>query len=68
MGKKNAEAVTKVYVDYDGSASSMHAVKMLSYIFREYMNFNIRFFQIAAGDINEIAHLDEIKSWATMHF
>ena len=65
---KNAEPVAKVYVAYDGSASSMYAVKMFSYIFPEYMNFNIHFFQITAGDIDEIAHLDEIKSWATMHF
>ena len=65
---KNSEPVAKVYVAYDGSASSMYAVKMFSYIFPEYMNFNIHFFQITAGDIDEIVHLDEIKSWATMHF
>ena len=65
---KNAEPVTKIYVAYDGSASSMYAVKMFSYIFPEYMNLKIHFFQITTGDISEIAHLDEIKNWATMHF
>ncbi|MFM9910128.1 MAG: universal stress protein [Chitinophagaceae bacterium] len=65
---KNAEPIIKVYVAYDGSASSMYAVKMFSYIFPEYMNFNIHFFQIASGDTTEITHLDEIKSWAAMHF
>ena len=65
---KNAEPVAKVYVAYDGSASSMFAVKMFSYIFPEYMNFNIHLFQIASGDTTAITHLDEIKSWATKHF
>lgn len=65
---KNAAPVTKVYIAYDGSASSMYAVKMFSYIFPEYMNFTIHFFQITDGDIKEIAQLAEIKSWATMHF
>ena len=65
---KNAEPVAKVYVAYDGSPSSMYAVKMFSYIFPEYMNFNIHFFQIASGDTIAITNLDEIKCWANKHF
>lgn len=65
---KNAEPFNKIFVAYDGSASSMYAVKMFSYIFPEYINFNVHFFQITDGEIDEIAHLGEIKSWATMHF
>ncbi len=65
---KNTAPIGKVYIAYDGSASSMYAVKMFSYIFPEYKNFNIHFFQITNGDIEEIAYMDEIKTWASMHF
>ncbi len=65
---KNAEPIEKIYVAYDGSASSMYAVKMFSYIFPEYKNFNVHLFHIAAGDSSAIPHLDEIKSWASKHF
>ena len=65
---KNAEPATKVYVAYDGSASSMYAVKMFSYIFPEYKNFPIEFFFIAAVDVDEIPDLTELKNWASKHF
>lgn len=62
-----AEAVKKIFLSYDGSTSSMYAIKMFSYIFPEYKNLPTQFFHIA-GDVGEIPHLDEIKTWAAKHF
>ena len=65
---KNAEPIEKIFVAYDGGASSMYAVKMFSYIFPEYKNFPVQFFHIASGDIDAIPNVAEIKSWASKHF
>ncbi|MEP6713701.1 MAG: universal stress protein [Ferruginibacter sp.] len=65
---KNAAPFQKIFVAYDGTASSMYALKMFSYIFPEYKNYPVHFFQIANADTGTIQHLDEIKSWASKHF
>ncbi|MBC7866476.1 MAG: universal stress protein [Gloeobacteraceae cyanobacterium ES-bin-316] len=65
---QNAEPIEKIFVAYDGSPSSMYAMKMFSYIFPEHINLHVHFFQIAYRDDVEIRHLNEIKSWASMHF
>ena len=65
---KNAEPIEKIFVAYDGSASSMYAVKMFSYIFPEFKNFAIQFFHIADGNVDAVPHLEAIKSWASKHF
>ena len=65
---KNAEPVDKIFVAYDGSISSMYALKMFSYIFPECRHFNVHFFQIRSQKHAEILYLDEIKSWAAKHF
>jgi nucleotide-binding universal stress UspA family protein len=65
---KNAVVVEKIYVAYDGSTSSMYALKMFSYIFPEYKNFNIHFFQISKSEDSEITQLNELESWVAQHY
>ncbi|MEO7522703.1 MAG: universal stress protein [Ferruginibacter sp.] len=65
---KNAEPVQKIFIAYDGTPSSMYAVKMFSYIFPEYKDYQVHLFQIADADTVRIKHIEEIKSWASKHF
>lgn len=65
---KNAEQFEKIFIAYDGSASSMYAVKMFSYIFPEYKDFPVEFFFITAAEVNEIPDLIELKNWTLKHF
>ncbi len=62
-----AEEVKTLFLAYDGSNSSMYAIKMFSYIFPEYKDLPTHFFHVA-GDVGEIPQLDEIKTWAATHF
>ncbi|MDQ6762766.1 MAG: universal stress protein [Bacteroidota bacterium] len=68
LTSKNAESIEKIFFAYDGSASNMYAIKMFSYIFPEYKNLPVQFFQITSADVVEIRHLEEIKSWTSKHF
>ncbi|MBC7933817.1 MAG: universal stress protein [Rhizobacter sp.] len=65
---KNAEPLEKIYVAYDGSASSMYALKMFSYIFPECKDFPLYLFQFGSQTNDRIPYIDEIKSWAGKHF
>lgn len=65
---RNAEPIAKIFLAYDGSPSSMYAIKMFSYIFPELKNLPAHFFQIASENITEIPQLNEIKVWASKHF
>ena len=64
----NTEPIEKIFLAYDGSNSSMYAIKMFSYLFPEYKNLPVQFFHIATGDIVEIPHLATIKEWISKHF
>lgn len=65
---KKAVPAEKIYLVYDGSFSSMHAIKMFSYIFPEYTNLPAQFFHIGGPDMDGISHVNEIKVWASKHF
>ncbi len=65
---KYADPINKICIAYDGTTSSMNAAKMFSYIFPEYKDYNVQFFQIAGAETTSIEHLDEIESWASKHF
>jgi nucleotide-binding universal stress UspA family protein len=65
---KDTRPPEKVFLAYDGSSSSMYAIKMFSYILAEYKDLSAQFFQISSGDAVDIPHMDEIKTWASKHF
>jgi nucleotide-binding universal stress UspA family protein len=65
---KNTRPPEKIFLAYDGSSSSMYAIKMFSYLFTEHKDLPAQFFHISSGDTVEIPHVDEIKTWASKHF
>ncbi len=65
---KNAITIEKIYLAYDGSAPSMHAIKMFSYIFPEYTGLTTTLLQIGDYDMDGISHVNEIRVWTSKHF
>lgn len=64
----DTEPAEKIFLAYDGTNTSMYAIKMFSYIFPELRSLPVQFFHIATGDMAEIPHLSAIKDWISTHF
>jgi len=64
----DTEPIEKIFLAYDGSNSSMYAIKMFSYLFPEFKNLPVQFFHIATGTISEIPHINAVRDWISKHF
>lgn len=65
---KDVETVEKIILTYDGSFSSIYAIKMFSYLFKPYRNLTAHLIYISNENKDELAHHSYIQSWLSLHF
>ena len=58
----------QVFLAYDGSMSSVHAIKMYSYLFPEWINVNTFLVSVNPEKENEINNQKYLQDWLTQHF
>ncbi len=66
--QKNSVLPLRVFLAYDGSMSSIHAIKMYSYLFPQWHTVNTFLVQVNPEKEDEISNQKYIQDWLTQHF
>ena len=67
VSKKTTTAANIIFT-YDGSASSMFAIKSFTCLFPEYKSQPAWFVHVAAANLNVLPHQEEINGWLKAHY
>lgn len=62
------EAINEIIFTYDGSRSSVFAIKQFTYLFAGLDETKITLIQITPEEINEMTEHDKLKNWLMMHY
>jgi len=62
------DEVNEIIFTYDGSNSSVFAIKQFTYLFPQLDETKITLIQIAPGEVNELTENDKLKRWLMMHY
>ncbi len=65
---KNDEQVKNIIVAYDGSFSSIKAIKMFSYIFPELKDLPTSLVHISSGKGDDMPYEENLRTWLTSHY
>lgn len=65
---KNDEQVKNVILAYDGSFSSIKAIKMFSYIFPELKDLPTSLVHISSGKGDDMPNEENLRTWLTNHY
>lgn len=60
--------IDRITLAYDGSYSSMYALKMFTYLFPEWNDKPVELIYIATKQTKDFPHEKEIKSWVGLHY
>ena len=66
--QRQTEIPDQVILSYDGTASSIYALKMYSYLFPEWRNIRSVLVQVNPGDPEKISHQKYLSDWLSQHF
>jgi nucleotide-binding universal stress UspA family protein len=66
--QRQTEFPERVILAYDGTASSIYALKMYSYLFPEWRNLNSLLVQVNPKDREEINQQQYLSDWLSQHF
>ncbi|MEI6948028.1 universal stress protein [Paraflavisolibacter sp. H34] len=64
----NAGEVQRVFLAYDGSPSSMYAIKMFSYLFPEWCSLPTCLLSVQEGGNGPVKNEPYIRDWLPLHF
>jgi hypothetical protein len=62
------DKINEVIFTYDGSKSSMFAIKQFTYLFPSLDETKITLVQITPNEVNELTENDNLKKWLMMHY
>lgn len=62
------EPIKSVCLTYDGSPTAMHAIKMFSYVFKEWRLLPVELVSAYAGKENTVPEMDNLKEFMEKHF
>ncbi|CAN5589438.1 hypothetical protein BH10BAC3_BH10BAC3_32840 [soil metagenome] len=62
------DEINEVIFTYDGSESSVFAIKQFSYLFPEFEDLKITLIEIVDDDNNELTEKEKIKEWLMMRY
>lgn len=65
---KDVEKIENIILTYDGSLSSMYAIKIYTYLFPELRNLPTYLVHIASEKSDELPQEKNIKSWLPRHY
>lgn len=65
---KDVENIENVIFTYNGTLSSMYAIKMYAYVFPELKNLPTSLVYIASGKSVQMPHEKNVNSWLNRHF
>jgi hypothetical protein len=65
---KEAKTIENIVFTYDGSNSSMYAIKAFTYLFRELTNKPCHLVYIATDEKGTLPQEQEIRNWLSIHY
>ena len=66
--REEMSQVERIILAYDGSNSSIYAIKLFSYLFPVWRSLPAYLVTIRTGDKGELDHQEYVKSWLPRHF
>jgi hypothetical protein len=68
LTKQTLAAPDKIVLAYDGSLSSIYAIKMFTYLFPQWKDVPLQVVYISEGGNRSLPREAQIRSWLTLHY